>query len=223
MRAPFGIDGRFTSREHQYRTWLALNEFFKDQGPDPPDPGPDPPAGSGNVVYYYQGEYVGDLLIKDGIGSRIRYEQAGLNLPDPVPFFVFSGEKEVVNLYTYIVVVEDPVSRMILSYGVFDASGQYVPHETWDLHWNPDWPKEFLLVELFACDGERYVYYQNNIYYSIESESDPIQDALTLDRFEYDRAAGEVPAVCFYGATAIRESGTEGFVGAISASIKPDL
>ena len=44
MRGSFGIDGRFTSRDHQYRTWLALNEFFKDQGPDPPDPGPDPPS-----------------------------------------------------------------------------------------------------------------------------------------------------------------------------------
>lgn len=98
-------DGRYLSFAQQKRAWEELNRYFggttPTPGPDPPEPGP---GGFGNVVYYYQGERVDDMIVMEGIGERINYSTvpgAG-GLAVLLPFITLHGEKEFVSLWSWI-------------------------------------------------------------------------------------------------------------------------
>ena len=217
-------EGRYLSMAQQRRAWEELNRIFG--GTTPPPPGPDPPGpgGDGNVLYYRQGYYIQDIMADPAFENRITQRQIQTSSgPVLVPFFELDGSgNEVVVLFTYVLDGDiDPLEQMLLSYGVFTGPEEFRSEELSLITWVSSWPQDFLMVEVFYCDGEQYVYYQNNLDFS--DGRDPVQPALNVDRFGYSPSAGEKPGICFYGATAERVSGEEGFLGAMIVSMKEEV
>ena len=216
-------DGRYLSLAQQKRAWEELNRIFGGQTPTPPGPDPDPPdppspVVSGNVVYYYQGDYVDDLIVQEGIGDRVMY----FNIPGPGelpvvrPFICLSGKKEIVSLWTYITGEQDPIQYMQLSYGLVSPDGQYDCINHYEREWNQAWVKELMISETFYDDGAGHVYYQCNL--DFDASFGPLAPYMFLERFDYPTDLVEKVVVSFYGMNAMRESGILGFVGTISAS-----
>ena len=215
-------DGRYLSLAQQKRAWEELNRIFGGTTPTPPDP--PGPSVVGNSLYYAQGFYIQDLLADPVLERRLTQRQIETSEgPVLVPFLELDGSTcEIVVLFTYIMNSEaDPLHEMYLSYGSFIGEEEYRSETSSWITWQSQWPQDFLIVEVFYCDGKGFVYYQSNLDFN--EPNDPVQPSLGLDRFEYDPAAGERPGICFYGATAERQGGAEGFIGAMVVSLKIDV
>ena len=160
MRHCGACDGRFTSREHQYRTWLALNSVFGDtEPPEPPEP-PVPPVTGGNVVWLSNfGSEVRTILSQEQVVERLRYMEytpAGSSEQILLPMFCLSGKREVIVLFTEIRDSAEPLTGWICRYGRYLSNGEYVGEYSHELGPLGEINHE-LLVEVFFCDGEQYV------------------------------------------------------------------
>ena len=194
-------DGRYLSLAQQKRAWEELNRIFGGETPTPPGPDPDPPdppAPRNSLFVSPFGVRFSWLLSLEELADRIRYLQVQPEIdPDlTVPMFVLSGAREVVCCYTYVYGGETPYGGCDCTFGKYSSDSVYTS-EFYFHQGQPVGSPEFLRVEIFYCDGVDTCYYLEN-----RLPGEDVIPLLDVQSFEYDRAAGERPAVCFQGFTA---------------------